>query len=116
MNSVLLIRDETGRFMTRPVPSPRARRGESRDRGPELDRALQRFGEGGVLPGESALIVGGAAEMAVGRGARIDRTIEVEMLANAARGEVHRFGHDLLELVLRDLSGAVGVAVDRERL
>src|SRR5690606_17651004 len=48
-------------------------------------RALDHLGEVGLLPGESALVVRRAAEMTVGRGARIDRPVQVEMLADAAR-------------------------------
>lgn len=79
------------------------------------DRALERFDEIGLLPGEAALIVGRAAEMAVGRGARVDRAVEIEMGADAARGQVHRLGDGLLELILRHLTGAVGVDVGRRR-
>src|SRR4051794_22547461 len=89
--------------------SPQAGRGE------ELNGALEHFGEVGLLPGEPALIVRRAAEMTVRRGARIDRLVEIEMLADAARGQVHGFGHDLLELVLGHVAGAVGVDVDRQR-
>src|SRR5579859_1668558 len=79
------------------------------------DGPLQRFSEVRLLPGEAALIVRRAAEMAVGRRAGIDRPIEVEMPADAARGQIHHFGHGLLELVLRNLAGAVGVDIDRQR-
>src|SRR6266436_2069404 len=78
-------------------------------------RALERFGEVGLLPGEAALIVRRATEMAVGRGTRIDRPVEIEMAADTARGQVHGFGDGLFELVLGHLSGAVGVDVDRQR-
>src|SRR3569623_1819638 len=80
--------------------SPRTRRpGTTR----ELDGALERFDEIGLLPGEAALVVGRTAEMTVGRGTRVDRTVQVEMGADAARGQVHRLGGGLLELVLRHL-------------
>src|SRR6266436_10175393 len=78
-------------------------------------RALQRVGEVGLLPREPALIVRGAAEMAVGRGPRVDRLVEIEMLADAARRQVHRFGHGLLKLFLGHLAGAMGIDVDRQR-
>src|SRR5882757_10272657 len=71
--------------------SPQAGRGKKESHG-----ALQRLGEIGLLPGEAALIVGGAAEMAVGRSARVDRAVEIEMLADAARRQIHRLGHDRL--------------------
>src|SRR5437868_10508610 len=64
--------------------SPR-KRGEARKK---LNRALQHFGEIGLLPGEAALIVGRAAEMTVGGGARINRLVEIEMLADAARRQI----------------------------
>src|SRR3954470_12496064 len=79
------------------------------------DGALERLDQVGFLPGEAALVIGRTAEMAVGRGARVDRAIEIEMAADAARGEVHRLGGGLLELILRHLTGAVGVDVDRQR-
>src|SRR6202011_1001711 len=56
-------------------------------------RALQRVGEVGLLPREPALIVRRAAEMAVGRGSRVNRLVEIEMLADAARRQIHRLGH-----------------------
>src|ERR1700712_5195478 len=80
-----------------------------------LNRALQRLGEIGLFPRKTALIVRGAAEMAVGRGAGVDRPVEIEMGADAARGQVHRFRDGLLELVLAHLPGAVGVDIDRQR-
>src|SRR6266498_2506668 len=55
-----------------------------------LNRALQRFDQIGLLPGEAALIVRRAAEMAVGRSARVDWAIEIEMAADAARRQIHR--------------------------
>src|SRR3954471_7328640 len=68
----------------------------------ELERshgALQHFGEVGLLPREPAFIVRRPAEMTVGRGPRVDRPVEIEMLADAARCQIHRFGHGLLKLV-----------------
>src|SRR6478609_5888025 len=79
---------------------PRGRSGMTQ----KLDGALERFDEVRLLPGEAALVVRRAAEMAVGRGARVDRAVEVEMAADAARGEVHRLGGGLLEFVLRHLT------------
>src|SRR5207245_5502325 len=72
--------------------------GASRNDVEKLHRALERFDEVGLLPGEAALIVRRAAEMAVGRGARVDRPVEVEVLADAARRQVHGFSYGLLEL------------------
>ena len=42
-----------------------------------------------------------AAEMAVGRGARVDRLVELEVLANAARRQVHDLHQRALELAPR---------------
>src|SRR6185437_7604416 len=80
------------------------------------DRAAQRVGEVGLLPREAAVGVGRAAEMAVGRGARIDRPVELEVLADAARREVHHVAERLLDLGLGDLPGALQVDIDRQRL
>src|SRR5258708_38719452 len=91
--------------------SPR-KRGEVRKKS---HRALQHFGEVGLFPGEAALIVRRAAEIAVGRGPRINRPVEIEMLADAARRQVHRLGHDLLALVLAHLPGVMGIDIDRQR-
>src|SRR5882757_11088512 len=93
-------------------PSRLAEDGEHLRMTPVLNRALQRLGEIGFFPTEATLIVRGAAEMAVGRGARVDRPVEVEVGADAARREIHRFGHGLLELVLGHLTGAMGVDVN----
>src|SRR5260370_35846199 len=101
MNSDVSVRNETGRFMASSFEarrrqlapqddgvggdlSPQAGRGKK-----ESHRALQRFGEIGFFPREPALIVRGAAKMTVGRGPRVDRAVEVEMLADATRVEVH---------------------------
>jgi hypothetical protein len=46
--------------------------------------------------------------MAIGRGAGIDRPVEIEMLANAARAQVHDLRQHRLEPFLGDLAGAVG--------
>src|ERR1035441_2434746 len=48
-------------------------------------RALDGVGEIGLFPGEAAVLVGGAAEMAVGRGAPIDRAAELEGAADIGR-------------------------------
>ena len=53
------------------------------------EAAAERVGEIGPLPGEAAIGIRRAAEMAVGGGAGIDRPVEAEMLADAARRQVH---------------------------
>ena len=50
-----------------------------------LHRALDRRGEVGLFPGEAAILVGRAAEMAVGRGAPVDRAVELERAADVGR-------------------------------
>ena len=50
---------------------------------------LSAVDEVGLLPGEAAVRVRLAAEMAVGRGRGVDRLVEVEVLADAARRQVH---------------------------
>jgi hypothetical protein len=53
--------------------------------------------------------------MAVGRGARVDRLVEIEMLADPARRQIHRLGYGRLKLALGDPAGSVGVDIDRQR-
>jgi hypothetical protein len=81
-----------------------------------FEGALQRIDEIELLPREAAIGLGLAAEMAVGRGPHIDRLVEAEMGANAARREIEELLQDVRELVLVDLAGAGGVDIDRERL
>src|SRR3954466_13867058 len=81
----------------------------------ELDRALELLDEIGLLPGEAAFIVGRTAEMTVGGGAGVDRAVEVEMAADAARRQIHRLGRRLPELVFRPPAGAMRVDIDRKR-
>src|ERR1700693_1771469 len=77
-----------------------APRGASRSDACKSHRALQRVGEVGLLPREPALIVRGAAEMAVGRGPRVNRLVEIEMLGGGARRRIHRPGPRLLKVFL----------------
>ena len=59
----------------------RALRGTSRD----SERLLQLRRQIGLLPREAAVLVGRAAEVAVGRGAAIDRLVELERAADVGR-------------------------------
>jgi hypothetical protein len=71
---------------TQQGPSNRARRTHKTS----IDeRAFQRVRKVGALPGETAVMSGLATEMAVGGGLGIDRLVEPEMLADAARREAH---------------------------
>src|SRR5687767_413796 len=78
--------------------------------------AAELVGHVGALPGEAAVALGLAAEMAVGRSACVDRPVQAELGADAARREVHELGQRLRKLDLVDLPGAAGVDIDRERL
>src|SRR5580693_4687669 len=52
--------------------------------------------------------------MAIGRSAREDRTVQFEMFANAARGQVHNVHQRRLELRLVDTPGLMEIGVNRE--
>src|SRR6266700_2489426 len=78
--------------------------------------AAQLVDEIGSLPGKAAIGLRRAAEMAVGAGSRIDRPVEAEMLANAARRQVHHLAEQLFQPRLGDLAGAVAIDVERQWL
>src|SRR6185312_3801886 len=78
--------------------------------------SLQRGGNVGLFPREATIRFRRAAKMAVGYGARVDRLVEGELRANAARAEIDHVLDDLGELLLVNLAGAVGVDIDRQRL
>src|SRR4051794_19107493 len=80
------------------------------------ERGLQAGHEIRFLPGEAAILLRLAAEMAVGGGPGVDRLVEAEVLANTARGKIHELAQRLHQLRLVDLAGTVGVDIDRERL
>src|SRR6267154_1074901 len=81
-----------------------------------LESALQRVDEVELLPREAAIGFRLAAEMTIGRGAHVDRLIEAEMGADAARRQIEKLLQDVGQLVLVDLAGAGGIDIDRERL
>src|SRR4051794_3122996 len=70
------------------------------------------------LPGKVVqLLVRLAAEMAVGRGDRVDRAVHAQVLPDAAGAQVHQVAQDLLELALvHVLAGPAEVDIDRERV
>src|SRR5579862_2085428 len=72
-----------------------------------LHRGLQRRDEVDLFPAEGAVAAGLAAEMAVGRGLGVDRLVELEIVADAARREVENVAQHALELGLLDLAGAM---------
>src|SRR3954454_11654291 len=79
-----------------------------------LESALQRIDEIELLPREAAIGLRLAAEMAVGRGAHVDRLVEAEMGADAARREIEELLQEARKLVLVDLAGAGSIDIDRE--
>src|SRR3981081_1210105 len=81
-----------------------------------LESALQRIDEVELLPREAAIGLRLAAEMTIGRGTHVDRLVEAEMGADAARREIEKLLQDVGQLVLVDLAGAGSVDIDRERL
>src|SRR5437763_15791570 len=81
-----------------------------------LESALQRIDEIELLPREAAIGLRLAAEMAVGRGAHVDRPVEAEMGAGAARREIEELLPEARKLVRVDLAGAGSIDIDRHRL
>src|SRR5690606_11065080 len=70
----------------------------------------------GALPGEGAITAWLAAEMAIGGGLAVDRLVEVELLADAGRRQVHDLSQGSFQPRFVDLAGTVQVDVDRQRL
>ena len=66
-----------------------------------IRRGAQRIREIGLLPGEAAVGFRRAAEMTKGRRSGEDRTVQFQMLANSARGQVHDIHQRRLELAPR---------------
>src|SRR5690349_16996704 len=68
------------------------------------------------LPGEAAVLLRLAAEMAVGRGALVDRLVELQAATDVGRPQRKDVGQHLLELSLADLAGALGADIERHRI
>src|SRR5262249_26219148 len=81
-----------------------------------LEGALELAHQVGLLPGEAAVLLRLTAEVAVGRGAAIDRPVELERAAGGGRGQPGDFRQYPGELALVDLAGAVGVDQHRHRI
>src|SRR5690606_21942674 len=111
-DAVIARRQRAGRPAGGPAPrSTLSLRGEGRAEMPgELVREI------GALPREPAVLVYRPAEMAIGCRARVNRAQQAEVLADAARGQPDRFAQHAAELVLVDLSGAVGADVHGDGL
>ena len=69
----------------------------------------------GLLPGEAAVRVRRAAEVAIGGGPGIDRPVEIEVCPDAARGQAHDLTQRNLKLGLIHAAGAVQIDVNRQR-
>src|SRR3954452_18759577 len=72
-----------------------------------LQRALELAHEVGLLPGEAAVLFRGAAEVAVGRRAAVDRPVQLQRAADVGRRQPEDLRQHLGELALVDLAGAV---------
>src|SRR3546814_15204816 len=73
----------------------------------------QLAGDVGTLPREPAVVLGGTPEMAVGRRPGVDRAIEPEMVAYAARGEIDEFAQRARQLRVVDPARADRLDVER---
>lgn len=81
-----------------------------------LDCRFERLDQVSALPREAAVGFGGAAEVAVGRGTRINRAVKAKMRADAAGRQVHHLCDGALNLGGVHIARAEGVSIDRERL
>src|SRR6202022_2964647 len=79
------------------------------------EMSFQFFRQIRVFPGKTAFGVGRAAEMAVSGSARVNRTVKLKVFPDAAWGKAHNLEEGRLELFFRDLAGAVGIDIDRQR-
>src|SRR5262249_44817553 len=89
-----------------------ARRYQLRAKWPGRDRRLPHRaancgGEIGPFPGEAAVLVWRAAEMPVGRGALVDRSVELESATDVGGGEPEQLWQNFLKPFLFDLARAV---------
>src|SRR3546814_3462716 len=74
---------------------------------------LQLVDEIGLLPRETAVRIRVTAEMAVGGGAGIDRPVQLQMRADAARRQVHGLADRVRDVLVPGLAGAVGLDIHR---
>src|SRR3954464_3398338 len=96
-------------------PSVMTRAG-GRASGRSADGASDVLHQVGLFPGEAAVLVRGAAEMAVGRRAPVDRTVKLERAADVRGGEPEDFGQRPFEFLLVDFAGAMGIDQERHRV
>ncbi len=76
------------------------------------DRRLERVHKISAFPAEAAIRFGRTAEMAIGRGAFVDRLVQLQMHANAARGEVHHLWDRQFDCGCIDIARAMRIGVD----
>ena len=74
-----------------------------------LERRLDLRRQVGLLPGEAAILVRRAAEVAIGRGATVDRLVQLERAADVGRGQAEQLRQQLFQLLLIDLTGAMQI-------
>src|SRR5437870_2298525 len=89
-----------------------------RGRRASAQRGLQVIDEVELFPREEVAFRL-AAEVAIGRALAVDRLVEAEMCANAARGKAAELLDPLdrrLDLVVADLARPVRVDIERQRL
>src|SRR5690606_2223992 len=75
-----------------------------------------RLDQVGLLPGEGTVAARLSAEVAIGRGARVDRPVQVEVLADASRRQVHDLAQRPFQPFLADRTRSVQVDIDRQWL
>src|SRR3954447_21194691 len=112
----LLVRHQHAQTSARTKTQMTGRAGHQRVWMGFLERLAQARREVGLLPREAAVLIGCAAEMAVSRGAPIDRPIELERAADVGRREAEHLRQDLFKLALVNLAGAVRVHEKRHRI
>ena len=102
-----------GQGRLRPV-RPAAKAGPSNGSRSRARRRAQRLGLVDALPREVVVV---AAEVAVGRGLRVDRAAQVEVAQDRRRAEVEVLAHERLDLRRRAIRlGVEVVDEDRERV
>jgi len=77
-----------------------------------LDCFFQSLNKIGAFPPETAVGVWGAAKMAIGRAALIDRFVHTKLFTDATRGQIHDLVHGLFDQAFVDVTGAMCVSID----
>src|SRR5215468_1066698 len=69
-----------------------------------------------ALPREATVRLGRTAEMAISAGSRIDRSVKAEMVADAARRQVHHLIEQFFKASLSNVTSSIAIDVKRQRL